>query len=120
VNEQVVRITVSMTVREAKLEAFLELAASMTEGAKAEPGTIGYDWFAHPDGKQFSLLETYVDSAAVEAHFTGPVVQQGVPGLIALCRVDRFEIFGDPGLKVREMAGGMGAVFFAYSVGLGR
>jgi hypothetical protein len=37
-----------------------------------------------------------------------------------LCSVDRFEIFGDPGPKVREMAGGMGAVIFAYLVGLGR
>ena len=119
-DEQVVRIAVSMTVHEGKLEEFLKLATSMTEGAKAEPGTIGYEWFAHPDGKQFSLLETYVDSAAVEAHFTGPVVQQGVPGLIALCSVDRFEIFGDPGPKVREMAGGMSAVFFRSSIGLGR
>jgi quinol monooxygenase YgiN len=118
--ELVVRLAVALTVHEGKLEEFQKLAASMTEGAKAEPGTIGYEWFAHPDGKQFSLLETYVNAAAVEAHFTGPVVQQGVPGLVALCKVDRFEIFGDAGPKVRKMAGGMGATFFTYSIGLGR
>jgi len=118
--EQVVRLAVSMTVHEGKLEEFQKLAASMTEGAKAEPGTIGYEWFAHPDGKKFSLLETYVNAAAVEAHFTGPVIRQGVPGLVALCMVDRFEIFGDAGPKVREMAGGMGATFFTYSIAIGR
>ena len=118
--EQVIQIVVALTVHEGKLEEFQKLAASMTEGTKAEPGAKGYEWFAHPDGKQFTLLETYVNAAAVEAHFTGPVVQQGVPALAPLCSVDRFEIFGDPGPKVREMAGGMGAVIFAYLVGLGR
>ena len=118
--ELVVRLAVALTVHEGKLEEFQKLAASMTEGAKAEPGTIGYEWFAHPDGKQFSLLETYVNAAAVEAHFTGPVVQQGVPGLVALCKVDRFEIFGDAGPKVTEMARVNGGVVFQYWLGIGR
>jgi quinol monooxygenase YgiN len=118
--EQVIRLAVSLTVHDGKLEEFQEVAASLTAGSKEEPGTIGYEWFAHPDGKQFYLLETYTDAAAVDAHFTGPVVQQGVPKLTAVCNVDRFEVFGDPDPKVREMAAGMGAVFFSYSMGLDR
>jgi len=118
--EQVVRLTVNMTVNEGHFEAFKGIAQSMTEGSKAEPGTLGYEWFAAADGKRFRLVETYVDAAAVEAHFMGPVVQQWVPKLAAVCAVDGFEIYGDPGPKVAQMAGGLGAVVFQYWIGIGR
>jgi quinol monooxygenase YgiN len=92
----------------------------MAEGSRAEPGTLGYEWFASPNGKSFSLLETYVDAAAVEAHFAGPVVQQLVPKLAAICAVDGFFIYGDPGPKVAQIAGGFGAVILPYWLGIGR
>ena len=118
--EQVVRLTVNMTVDEANLDAFKSLAQSMTDGSQSEPGTIGYEWFANKDGKTFRLVETYVDAAAVEAHFKGPVVQQSVPKLAALCTVDGFEIYGDPGPKVAAMATLFGAKIFTYWLGLNR
>jgi len=118
--KQVVRLTVSLTVNEGKLEAFKGIAQAMTAGSQAEPGTLGYEWFEAGDGKRFRLVETYVDSAAVEAHFTGPVVQQWVPKLAAVCTVDSFEIYGDPGPKVAAIAGGFGAVVFQYWLGLDR
>jgi quinol monooxygenase YgiN len=117
---QVVRLTVNMTVNEGQLDAFKAIAATMTEGSKTEPGTLGYEWFAHPDDKRFCLLETYSNAAAVEAHFTGPVVQQWVPKLAAVCTVDGFEFCGDPGPRVREMAAAFGAVFFPYWLGIDR
>jgi quinol monooxygenase YgiN len=118
--EQVVRLTVNMTVTEDKLEAFKSLAQSMTEGSQSEPGTIGYEWFAGKDNNSFRLVETYADAAAVEAHFNGPVVQQSVPKLAALCKVDGFEIYGDPGPKVAAMATMLGAKIFQYWLGLNR
>jgi len=118
--EQVVRLTVNFTVNEGQLEVFKSIAHTMTEGSKAEPGTLGYEWFAAADGKRFRLVETYVDAAAVEAHFMGAVVQQLVPKLAAVCAVDGFEFYGDPGPKVTQMAGGMGAVVFPYWIGIGR
>jgi len=118
--KQVVRLTVHLTVNEGKLEEFKSIADSMTSGSQAEAGTLGYEWFAAGDGKRFRLVETYVDSAAVEAHFMGPVVHQLVPKLAALCTVDGFEIYGDPGPKVTEMAGGFGGVVFQYWIGLNR
>lgn len=118
--EQVIRLSVSLTPHEGKAEEFKRIAEAMTAGTKAEPGTLGYEWFASADGKRFRLLETYVDAAAVEAHFAGPAVQEWVPKLVTLCSVDGFEIYGDPGPKVAEMAGGMGAVIYKYWLGIGR
>jgi quinol monooxygenase YgiN len=118
--KQVIRLSVHLSVKEGKLEEFKSIAKAMTTGSQAEPGTLGYEWFAAGDGKRFRLLETYSDSAAVEAHFMGPVVQQSVPKLAALCTVDAFEIYGDPGPMVAGMAGGFGAVVFQYWLGLNR
>jgi quinol monooxygenase YgiN len=118
--EQVIRLTVNMTVEEAKLDAFKSLAQSMTEGSRLEPGTLGYEWFASKDGRRFRLVETYSDAAAVEAHFMGQVVQKYVPRLAALCKVDGFEIYGDPGPKVAAMAAGLGATVFSYLLGIDR
>jgi quinol monooxygenase YgiN len=117
---QVVRLTVNFTVNEQQLEEFKSIAQAMTAVSRAEPGTLGYEWFTGVDGKGFRLVETYVDASAVEAHFMGPAVQEWVPKLPAVCKVDGFEIYGDPGPKVAEMAGGFGAVVFQYWIGIGR
>lgn len=118
--EQIVRIWVSFTVHEGKLEEFNVVVQKMNEASGAEPGTLGYEWFSSPDGMRFRLLETYVDAAAVEAHFAGAAVKEWVPELTAFCTVDGFEIYGDPGAKVTQIASGFGAVFFKYAWGIGR
>jgi quinol monooxygenase YgiN len=118
--QQVVRLTVNFSVDESQFEAFKSIAATMTEGSNAEPGTLGYEWFASSDGRRFRLVETYKDASAVEAHFSGPVVQEWVPKLAAVCTVDGFEFYGDPGPKVAAMAAGLGAVFFGYWLGIER
>jgi quinol monooxygenase YgiN len=118
--EQVVRLTVSVTINEGQTDAFKSIAEAMTECSKAEPGTLGYEWFAQGDGNRFTLLETYVDAAAVEAHFMGPAVQEWVPKLAAVCAVNGFEIYGDPGPKVAAMAAGFGAVILKYWMGIER
>jgi quinol monooxygenase YgiN len=116
--EKVVRLTVSYSVNEAQVNAFKSIAAQMTDGAKSEPGTLGYEWFISGDGLHFRLVETYVDARAVEAHFMGPVVQQLVPKLAAVCSIDGLEFYGDPGPKVAEMAAGLGAVLYQYWIGI--
>jgi quinol monooxygenase YgiN len=118
--EQVIRLSVSLTPHEGKAEEFKRIAEAMTEGTNAEPGTLGYEWFASADGKRFRLVETYVDAAAVEAHFAGRAVQELVPQLGAVSSVDGFEIYGDPGPKVAALAGGLGAVIYRYWLGIGR
>jgi quinol monooxygenase YgiN len=118
--KQVVRLTVNLTVNEGQNDAFNSIAKAMTETTKSEPGTLGYEWFAHNDGKRHTLLETYEDRAAIEAHFMGPAVQEWVPKLAATCSVDGFVIYGDPGPKVAAMAAGFGAAILPYSMGIDR
>jgi quinol monooxygenase YgiN len=118
--EQVVRLTVNFVVSREQLEEFTRIAQAMTAVAATEPGTLGYEWFASADGKRFRLVETYADASAIEAHFMGPAVQQWVPKIVPVCKVDGFEIYGDPGPKVAAMAGGLGAVVFRYWFGINR
>jgi quinol monooxygenase YgiN len=118
--EEVIRLTVNFVVTGDQLNDFKSIAQEMTTLSEAEPGTLGYEWFASADQKRFRLVETYRDSSAVEAHFMGPAVQQWVPKLGAVCKVDGFEIYGDPGPKVTEMAGKLGAVIYQYWLGIGR
>lgn len=118
--EKTVRLTVSFSVTEAQMNDFKGIAAQMTDGTKSEPGTLGYEWFVSGDGRKFRLVETYVDAAAIEAHFMGAVVQQLVPKLAAVCSVDGFEVYGDPGPKVAEMSSAFGAAIYQYWIGIGR
>ena len=118
--EQVVRLRVTLTVNAGQLDAFESIAKEMVAGAQAEPGTLGYEWFAGADGSSFTLLETYEDAKAVEAHFTGPVVGQLVPKLAAHVTISGLEFYGDPGPKVTAMAAGFGAVHFPYWAGMKR
>jgi quinol monooxygenase YgiN len=118
--EKTVRLTVNFVVKKDQLEEFKRIAQEMTAGSRMEPGTLGYEWFASIDGGRHRLVETYVDSSAVEAHFMGPVVQQLVPRIAAVCTVDGFEIYGDPGPKVAATAAGLGAVIFGYWLGIDR
>jgi quinol monooxygenase YgiN len=118
--ERVVRLAVDLTVNEGKLDEFKSIAQTMTAGSRSEPGTLGYEWFSSGDNKRFRLLETYVDADAVLAHFMGPVVQELVPKLAAVCSVDGFEVYGDPGPNVTEMAAGFGAKVFHYWLGIDR
>ncbi len=118
--EQVVRLTVDLTVNEGKLDAFMTIAETMTAVCQTEFGTLGYDWFSSADKKRFRLMETYANADAVFAHFTGPVVQELVPKLAALCSVGRFEVYGDPGSKMKELAAGFGAEIFEYWTGINR
>lgn len=118
--EQVVRLTINMTVNEGQLEAFRNIAKKMTKVCKAESGTVGYEWFAAEDSRRFRLMETYVDASAVEAHFLGPVVQNWLPKLAALCAIDGVELYGNLGPKETKMAVELGAVIFPYWLGLDR
>ena len=51
--EQVVRLTVNFVVSSEQLKEFKSIAEAMTTASKAEPGTLGYEWFASADQKQF-------------------------------------------------------------------
>jgi quinol monooxygenase YgiN len=118
--QQIIRLSVSFIVNDGQSEQFLKIAAQMIAASHKEPGTLGYELFGAADSKQYRLVEVYADAEAVEAHFAGWAVLEGVPELVKHCSVGTFEVYGDPGPNVRAMAGGLGAVFFDYKLGLDR
>jgi quinol monooxygenase YgiN len=118
--EQVVRLTVHFAVSSPQLAEFTRIAQAMTAVSAAEPGTLSYEWYVSADGMRFRLVETYANASAIQAHFMGPAVQQLVPQIVPISRVDGFEIYGDPGPTVAQMAAGLGAVIYPYWMGINR
>jgi quinol monooxygenase YgiN len=108
----VLRLLVELTIYHERFDAFNAVALEMTAGSETEPGTLGYEWLLSSDRRRCRLLETYTDANALLAHFNGPVVQQLVPKLIEQSRLDRFEVYGDPGPEARAMLAGFGAEVF--------
>jgi quinol monooxygenase YgiN len=107
-----VRFNVNLTIHPGKLEAFQAIAQTMIAGTQKEPGALAYDWHLSSDRTQCRLIETYSDANAVQAHITGPVVQQLVPKLLETATLNGFEVYGDPGPKASEMLSGIGAKIF--------
>ena len=115
-----VYLLVELTIHEGKLDVFEGIAREMIAGSQAEPGTLGYQWCLSSDRRRCRIIETYVDSNAVLAHFTGPVVQQLVPKLVEQSRIERFEAYGDSGPDAAGMLAGFGAEIFEPWHGLSR
>lgn len=109
---QMVRFLVDLTIHEGKLSLFEGIAREMVAGSEHEAGTLGYEWFVSDDRRRCRLIETYLDSDAVLAHLTGPVVQQLVPKLLEHSKLDRFQVYGDPGPQAAVMLAGFGAEIF--------
>jgi len=115
-----VHILVEATINDGSLAAFEGVVEQMLAGSQKEPGTRGYEWHLSPDRKRCRLLETYADANALLAHFKGPVVQQLVPKLLERCKIDRFEVYGEPGTEARAMMAEFGTEIFDRWKGLSR
>ena len=108
-----VRLNVALTVNDGKLAAFQELAKSMTAVTDKEPGTLAYDWHVSADGKHFRLFETYANADALLTHMKGPAVQQYVPQMVQISKVDWLEVYGAPGPEAGKMLAAFGAMVFS-------
>ncbi|MBB5800922.1 quinol monooxygenase YgiN [Saccharothrix ecbatanensis] len=61
-------VRVEVTVPEAQLDEFRELAEKLTTAIEDEPGTIRYRWFTGKDPSMFVLIEEFVDEDAALDH----------------------------------------------------
>jgi len=119
-SRQMVQFNVDLTINEGKLDAFQAIVEAMTAGTRKEPGALAYEWYLSGDRKRCRLVENYKDADAVLAHMTSSVVRELVPKMLAVSRLDRFEVYGDPGPKAAEPLAGVGAEIFQFWQGLGR
>ena len=109
---QYIRLVVSLTINEGKLEQFRSIAAEMSHGCKAERGTLSYEWFISDDKKRCRTFEVCADSDAMLAHVAGPVVGSLVPNLPECTKVERLEVYGDIDAEATAVAADFGAAFF--------
>src|SRR5271155_1672337 len=108
-SKQMVRFNVDLTINEGTLDAFRDIVQAMIAGTQKESGALAYEWYLSGDRKRCRLVENYKDADAVAAHITGPVARELVPKMLAVSRLDRFEVYGDPGPKAAESLAGIGA-----------
>jgi len=118
--KQSVYFKVDLTINDRQLDAFQDIAKAMTEVTQKEPGALAYEWHLNADCTECRLLETYADEGAALAHMMGPAVQEMVPKLLEVSRLDGFEVYGYPGTKAAEMLVDLGAKIFQHWHGLGR
>ena len=78
----------------ASLAEFKDLAATILERVRTEPGTLQHDWFLNSDETRCVVHEGYVDSEAVLAHLGN--VGEFLGKLIELGGGVELEVFGDP------------------------
>jgi quinol monooxygenase YgiN len=118
--KQTVRLNIALTVHEGKLAAFDEMATAMIAETRKEPGALAYDWHFSADRKRCRLVETYANADALLTHLKGTVVQHLVPKMVEVSKVDRFEVYGDPGPECTKMLATFGAEIFSDWQRLGR
>ncbi|MGO8977333.1 MAG: putative quinol monooxygenase [Steroidobacteraceae bacterium] len=112
-DNKIVRFSVSLSIAEGKFEAFEKLAEAMLAATRRNPGARGFDWYLSSDRQHCRLLETYANADAVIAQIQGPVVHEFIPKMLAVGKLNSFEVFGEPGPKATALLAGFGAAFFA-------
>jgi quinol monooxygenase YgiN len=110
---------VEFTIQEDRIEAFQAIGQEMIAHTHKEPGALAYEWFLSGDRKRCRLVEEYRDGNAVTAHMNGSAVQL-IPKLVEHAKIDRFEVYGDPGPEASARLRSVGAEIFAFWKGLGR
>jgi quinol monooxygenase YgiN len=111
-SQNTVRFTVDLTIHEKQFAAFEAIVQTMIAGTRKETGALRYDWFLSKDRKRCRLIETYADQNAVLAHLSSPVVRELVPKLLETASLNRFEVYGDPGLESAKILAGVGDEVF--------
>jgi quinol monooxygenase YgiN len=109
-----VQFTIDLKINDGQLEAFESLAKAMSAATQIEPGALTYAWYLSEDRKHCRLVEKYTDGNAVVTHLSGRVVEEFVPKLLAVSKLTRFEVHGDPGPKAGAMLAGFGAEIFRH------
>jgi quinol monooxygenase YgiN len=114
-----IRLIVRQGIMPGKLDEFKKLAESLTCGVEeSEPTTLGYEWFVDEAGTSCYLNEYYGSSEDFLLHFTnlGPKLE----AMLAVSPLQEMIVLGDPIPQIKEMLGGLGAKFYAPTVGFCR
>ena len=118
---QDIHITLHVTVKEGKIEEFNRLVEEICKAVEVnEPGAKRYQFFLNDDENQYVLNESYVNIEAVLAHLKGAAVQIILPKIFNICKINRFEVFGDVTDELMKTLAQMGGVNYHFLNGFSR
>jgi quinol monooxygenase YgiN len=114
-----IRLIVRQGIMPGKLDEFMKLAEALTCGVEDnEPTTLGYEWFIDEAGTTCYLNEYYGSSEDFLMHFKG--LGPKLHDMLAISPLQEMLVLGDPNAEVKELLGGLGAKFYAASIGFCR
>jgi quinol monooxygenase YgiN len=111
--------TIHTSVLDGHLDAARALMTDMVESTRAEPGTIGYEWFLNEAGTECHMKDRYADSAAALFHLGnfGPKFSERFMESFA---VTGFFVYGEPSEELRAAIAGFGPVYLGTLGGFTR
>jgi quinol monooxygenase YgiN len=114
-----IRLIVRQGIMPGKLDEFKKLAEALTCGVEeGEPTTLGYEWFIDEAGTSCYLNEYYGSSEDFLLHFKG--LGPKLHDILAISPLQEAIVLGDPSPEVKELLRGLGAKFYAPSIGFCR
>ena len=108
-----------LAVKPGELDNFRALMNEMVESARAESGTLSYEWFISDDEGVVHIYERYADSAAVMTHL-GAFGEKFAERFLAAVDPTRFTVFGTPSDEAREALSGFGPTYLSFFGGFAR
>ena len=109
------------TIEEGKIEEYKKLVRDMSRVVEAnEPYTINYQFYLNRDETKCIVHETYANSEAVLAHFTGIASQTILPKIFGLSRISRFDVYGNPSTELQKVLTSFGPQTFNLFTGFTR
>lgn len=91
-----------LTLHDGRIDALRGIATKCVAAVREkDTGTLQYDWYLSPDGKECVVLETYESSEAFLDHMgnVGPLL-----GELMELGTGHLDIFGEPSHELREAA----------------
>lgn len=110
---------VEVAVRPGALDSLRDLMEELAAGARAEPGTLGYEWYISDDGGTVHVCERYADSEATIAH-NRVFAERWAERFLAAVEPTRFTVYGNPSAAARAVLDGFGATYLAAWGGFSR
>ena len=103
-NQTHFRVEFTIEGGEGKTEEYKKLVQGMSRVVEAnEPDTINYRFYINREETRCIVLETYANSEAILAHFTGVASQTILPKILRVSRIIRFDVYGNPSAELQKV-----------------
>ena len=110
---------VEVVVRPGRIGALRALMEELVAGARAEPGTLAYEWYVSDDGATVHVVERYAGSEATIVH-NAAFAERWAARFLDAVEPTRFTVYGDPSPAARAVLDGFGATYLAPWGGFSR